>query len=202
MREFLTVRTADGLIEGVSFMESPDDGPIIPHHPLFDGVTYLEYAGFTRAGRRDSESAYWRDGAVEWIEMGVLADYQANAIAKTYADVDAVYEIAIGRRATEYARAEEAARAFLAASEAPAVVSDYIAGHAANNPTGEVQTSAWAAQQIIERADAFRWAELQMRNLRFARQRDMRAAATHEELAAAVALWEGFITWLRATLGL
>lgn len=68
MREFLTVRIADGMIEGAALMASPDDGPIVPQQPLFDGVMLVEYTGFTRAGRRDSEAAYWRDGGVEWVE--------------------------------------------------------------------------------------------------------------------------------------
>lgn len=145
----------------------------------------------------------WLDfgAAPEW-EPPALVDLQAAAIAKTYPDVDAVYDAAVGRRVTEYARAEAAAREYMAADVKPTVVSDYIAGHAANNPTGEQQTNEWAARQIIERADAFRWAELQMRNVRFARQAEMRAATSLEELAAAMAEWEEFLTWLRSILGL
>jgi hypothetical protein len=138
----------------------------------------------------------------EWVEGVPLADLQAAAIAKTYPDVDAVYDAAIGRRATEYASAEAAAREYLGAEVRPEIVSGYITGHARSNPTGQQQTNEWAAQQIIERADAFRWAELQMRNVRFDRQADMRAATTPEELGAAVAEWDGFILRLRSTLGL
>lgn len=147
---------------------------------------------------------------LKWVDFGVmpeweapaLAELQAEAIAKTYVDVDAVYDAAVGRRGTEYEQAEAAARAYLAAVVEPAVVSEYITGHAQNNPTGQQQTNEWAARQIIERADAFRWAALQMRTVRFARQADMRAATTTEELAAAVAEWEEFLTWLRSTLDL
>lgn len=142
----------------------------------------------------------WVDGAAAWVECGVLSDLQAKAIAKTYIDVDSVYDAAVGRRTTEYARAEEAARAFQS-PDFTGPVSGYISGHAASNPTGQVQTNEWAAQQIVERADAFKWAELQMRNVRFARQADMRAATTPAELSAAVASWENFIAWLRSLLG-
>ena len=145
---------------------------------------------------------YIANGELYWVETAPLDDAKAAAIAKTYPDVDAIYDVAVGRRVTEYARAEEAARVYLAAAVAPAVVSDYITGHATNNPTGQQQSNEWAARQIIERADAFRWAELQMRNVRFARQADMRAAGTPEELAQAVAEWEGFLSWLRLTLDL
>ncbi|KQQ86444.1 hypothetical protein [Massilia sp. Leaf139] len=137
-----------------------------------------------------------------WVETAPLEQAKELAIARTYVDVDAVYEAAIGRRGTEYTRAEDAARVYLAADPKPAVVSGYITGHALTNPTGQVQSEAWAAQQIVERADAFRWAELQMRNVRFARQADMRAAITPEDLATAVGQWNDFITWLRSTLGL
>lgn len=147
---------------------------------------------------------------LKWIDFGAspvweapeLADLKAAAITRTYADVDGVYDAAIGRRGTEYERAEAAARAYLAADVEPEEVSPYIVGHARSNPTGQQQTNEWAAQQIIARADAFRWAELQMRNVRFDRQADMRAATTPEELAAAVAGWDGFIRQLRSALGL
>ena len=142
------------------------------------------------------------DGRIEWVETGTLDAHKAAAIAKTYPDVDAVYDAAIGRRATEYANAEAAAREYLATEVRPSAVSGYITGHARSNPTGQQQTNEWAAHQIIERADAFRWAELQMRNVRFDRQADMRAATAPDELAAAVREWDGFITWLRSTLGL
>lgn len=145
----------------------------------------------------------WTDygSAPAWEEVSPLDDLKAEAIARTYPDVDAVYDAAIGRRTSEYERAEEAARAYKAAGFT-GPVSDYISGHARSNPTGQHQTDEWAAQQIIERADAFRWAELQMRNVRFDRQADMRAATTHDELQTAVAAWDGFISWLRVQLGL
>jgi predicted nucleotidyltransferase len=139
---------------------------------------------------------------IGWVETLDMAMLIKRAIDQTYTDVDAIYQQAIGMRATEYARAEEAAHAYLAADPKPTVVSGYISGHAENNPTGQVQTHEWAAQQIIERADAFRWAELQMRNVRFARQADMRAATSEIELAMAVATWEDFLVWLREMLGL
>lgn len=147
---------------------------------------------------------------LRWIDFGVapmwevphLGELQGAAIARTYSDVDGVYQAAVGSREPEYTEAAAIARAYLAADVKPAPASEYITGHALNNPTGQVQSEAWAAQQIVERADAFNWAKLQMRNVRFARQADMRAATTPDELAVAVSAWDDFITWLRATLGL
>lgn len=171
--------------------------------------------GTPRAGTRYEILASWFDihtaptatslpkfgeGVPYWLETDITAAVAA-AIAKTYVDVDTIYDLAVGRRTTEYSNAEAAAVAYKAAGFT-GPVSDYISGHAASNPTGQVQTNAWAAQQIIERADAFRWAELQMRNVRFARQAAMRAAASDEELAVAVGAWDGFIEFVRSNLGL
>jgi hypothetical protein len=130
-----------------------------------------------------------------------LESLQASAIARTYTDVDAVYEAAIGRRATEYQKAEEAARAFAAAGY-EGEISTYVSGWAQYNPTGQAQSNRWAADQIIARADAFRTAEESMRNIRFQCQAQMRAAEDAEQLAAAVATWDSFIAGTRAALGL
>jgi hypothetical protein len=130
-----------------------------------------------------------------------LAAVKARAIAKTYVDVDAVYDAAVGRRATEYQEAEAAARAFADAGYA-GDVSEYVSDYALHNPTGTEQSNQWAADQVIARADAFRAAQKAMRTQRFASQAAMRAAATGEALAAAVAAWADFISATRAELGL
>lgn len=190
------------LPEGLEGPPAPGESP-----PVVDGFQVIKVTStlFDRGwprGPTDTSVLYLLDTALSWVEAGALDILRAQALVKTYHDVDAVYVAAVGNRTTEYARAEEAARAFLAADPKPTPVSDYITGHALNNPTGLLQSEAWAAQQIVERADAFKWAELQMRNVRFARQADMRAAATHDELCAAVTEWEGFIAWMRNILGL
>lgn len=203
-KPYLQVRNEDNTILWVMLYDDPDAGPGIPVPTAQPGFTLIdapEASTFTRAGRRATEVAFWRDGVIEWEDSVPLAAHIKAAIDATYPDVDAIYEAAVGRRTTEYTRAEEAAREYVAAEVKPAIVSSYITGHAERNPTGEVQTNEWAAQQIIERADAFRWAELQMRNARFAHQADMRAATSAEELEAVVESWRGFIEWLREILG-
>lgn len=145
---------------------------------------------------------HWVDGEVVRLETAALEDLKAQTIAKTYADVDAVYIAAVGMRTPEYEEAEVVARAYLAAEVKPSPASEYITSHALNNPTGLVQSETWAAQQIVERADAFSWAKRQMRSVRFARQTQIRAATTHAELAAAVAEWDEFIAWLRDILAI
>lgn len=192
------ISTLAGRVLG--FAES-DTMPVLHDAGRIAHVMVTPVPGWPTAPTATSE-LWVSNGELRWVEAGLLDECRAECIAKTYRDVDAVYEAAIGKREPEYVEAESVARAYLAADPKPAIVSDYITAHAANNATGLVQTNDWAAQQIVERADAFRWAKLQMRTMRFTRQRDMRTATTHEALNAAVAQWEGFITWLRSTLGL
>lgn len=130
-----------------------------------------------------------------------LEALKAASIEKTYADVDAVIVAAVGSRAEEYKEAEAAARAFLQGGD-EADVDVSVSSYALYNPTGQVQTNTWAAEQIIQRADAFRGAQKMMRAERFARQAKMRGAETPEELAAVVEGWEAFIAGVRSALGL
>jgi hypothetical protein len=123
------------------------------------------------------------------------------AVAQCYADVDAVTSAAVGGRTEEYRDAETAARAYVNAGYEGDVDTD-VSSFAQHNPTGEVQTNAWAADQIIARADAFRAAQKQMRSQRFAGQALMRTAATLEQLSTAVAAWREFIAGIHSALGL
>ncbi len=148
----------------------------------------------------------WPEGSAgpEWVNEAAVPDLSgllAQALAQTYLDVDLVHRDAVGSRATEYQEAEAAARAVLAPGFEGSA-DDYVRGFALHNPTGIVQTDQWAAEQIVARADAFRWAQKSMRTLRFQRQAEMRAAATAEDLLAVKAQWSGFITTVRAQLGL
>jgi len=129
-----------------------------------------------------------------------LASLKEAAIAKSYADVDNIYDLAIGRRQSEYTEAEAAARAYMANPNAP--VSGYVSGFAVDNPTGQVQSNLWSAQQIIGRADAFRAAQLAMRTVRFTAQKAMRASINLAQLDDANHDWKGFIERTRLTLGL
>lgn len=133
--------------------------------------------------------------------IAALAQAKEAAIAKVYPDVDAIYDLAIGRRATEYAEAEAGARAFMA-DQTITQVSGYVSGFAVDNPTGVVQSNLWSAMQIIGRADAFKKAQLDMRTVRFTAQKAMRVAVTKTQLDAAVHDWNGFISKVRQNLGL
>lgn len=145
----------------------------------------------------------WPDGdsAPSWRDERVLSDELARALAKPYADIDAIVRAAVGERAKEYERREAAARAYVAAGYT-GDVPDRVAVWAQYNPTMQQQTPKWAADNIIGRADALLAAQDAMGDQRFVSQYAMRAASTLAELDAAVAGWNGFITALRAQLGL
>ncbi|HEY0063156.1 MAG TPA: hypothetical protein VGC21_13625 [Telluria sp.] len=189
-------------IEGtkvVGFFEADDEGPNdvdFPHQ-----ATAMPVTGWPAADSPTKELHIDSSGALYWVETAALAQLKAAAIAKTYKDVDAIYDDAIGRRATEYKEAEEVARAFAVAGFA-GPVSAYVSSYALYNPTGVVQTNRWAAEQIIARADAFLMAQSAMRATRFAKQAQMQAADNEDDLVAAAAAWDEFIAVLRGQLGL
>lgn len=135
------------------------------------------------------------------VDMRVLADILAPALAKPYADIDAVVRDAVGNRTEEYKDAEADARAYKAAGYI-GTIPPSVNCYAQHNLTGSAQTGQWAADDIIARADAFSAAKLSMRESRFASQFAMRAATTNAELDAAVAAWNSFIAQIRAQLGL
>jgi hypothetical protein len=192
------------VVKFVVIRDEVDIGPPSPSAGNPFGYTYVLLDGPVDWSAKPSESSELlrqTDGTLLWVEVATLASLQADAIAQTYPDVDAVYEAAIGRRATEYAEAEVDARAF-AADAYTVDTTPYVTGFALRNPTGVAQTNEWAARQIIGRADAFKQAQLAMRNTRFDRQADMRAATTYAELQAAVSAWDGFIAALRSQLGI
>lgn len=137
---------------------------------------------------------------VEQVTQQLEATKNA-AITRTYADVDRVYDDAVGNRTEEYKDAEADARAFAAAGFTGTAPSS-ITSFAQSNPTGAVQSNQWAAEQIIARADAFASAKLSMREKRFEQQAAMRAATNQAQLDAAVSAWQSYITTLRAQLGL
>jgi len=128
-----------------------------------------------------------------------LSALRTAAVTRTYVDVDAVTADAVGNRVEEYRDAEAAARAYAAAGY-QGDVDLSVSSYAQYNPTGEVQTSQWAADQIIARADAFRAAQKEMRAKRFESQAAIRAAATKDELDAALAVWDQFMADIRSAL--
>lgn len=198
MKQYMTV-APDGRVDGL-FDREDDEAP-----PVVEGFETIEvpepFVGGWPVGSTSTEVLYWIDNAFEWIETAPLADRKAASIAKTFTDVDAVIWDAVGNRTREYELSEQAARAFAAAGyEGP--VSRLVSAYAINNPTLQVQTNEWAAQNIIARANAFDWATEEMRDQRMAHGVRMQSAETSAELATAVTAWLAFIAGLRAQLGL
>lgn len=198
MRSYALVQGLQGT-RVLGFFEDVAEGPITIEAPY--QATAEPVLNYPVADSPTKELHIDAAGALYWVETATLAELKAAAIAKTYRDVDAIYDDAIGRRATEYKEAEEAARAFASAGFTGSV-SVYVSSFAQYNPTGSVQTNQWSAEQIIARADAFLLAQSAMRTMRFARQAQMQAAEDLAALAAAVAAWGGFILNLRSQLGL
>jgi hypothetical protein len=83
-KPYFLIQESDGLILSCMWYDDPDAGPAkpLPSHPEGRRLVNTPAAHeFTRAGRRDSEAAYWRGGAVEWVETLTLAEARANAWA-------------------------------------------------------------------------------------------------------------------------
>lgn len=125
-----------------------------------------------------------------------LVQARDHAIAKTYSDVDYIYNLAIGNRAEEYKQAEAAALAYQAAGYTGAV-SEYISSWATSNSP---MTNAQSADAIISRASALRSAMVAMRTQRFVSQAAMRAATTNAQLTSALSTWNTFIATTKAAL--
>lgn len=143
----------------------------------------------------------WDEVSKRWVYVEPLSIRRAAAISKCYSDIDAIVKAAVGERAEEYKEALAEAQAFADSGYAePAPES--VVKFAQKNPTMQVQTNAWAAQQVIGRAQALADARKRMRDQRFDSQYDMRAAATGADLDAAIAAWDAFTLVIHAQLGL
>lgn len=141
----------------------------------------------------DEETA--EDARLAAITAAALPNAKASAIAKTYSDVDAIYDLAIGNRAEEYKQAEVDARAFKAAGYT-GTPSAYVSGWAAVKGL----TNTQSADAIIARADALTAAKLSLRNQRFTSQASINAATTSIEVDTAIAAWDVFIAATKAAL--
>jgi hypothetical protein len=190
----------NGDVRCICRIEDPDEGP--PEIRHCEGVAIYLGTEFTWDAPTDTCKPTWPEGAtaIVWVDTA-LADRIAAAIARTYADIDAVVWDAVGNRTEEYKEAETDARSYKVAGYADPVPPS-VACYALHNPTGEERSGQWAADDIIARADAFAGAKLAMRATRFASQSAMRTAATDADLSAAVSAWNDFIASIRSQLGL
>lgn len=201
MINYIAELNEDNWLQCIHVVESPanEGSEVVPQ----EGNTLWPVPGPVTAPRPYLSYEIRRIGdALVWDDSRPLAEIQTDAVNQTYKDVDYVYGVAVGNRATIYKIAESDARAYKAAGYT-GPVSESIAGYARKNVATLVpQSNQWAADQIIARADAFQYAEMLMRNTMFASQVDMRLATTSAQLITAVTAWNGFISGVLAQLGL
>lgn len=120
---------------------------------------------------------------------------KAANIKKIDADVDAIYEAAIGNRATEYSEAEVQATTFKTAGYTGTVPA-YVASWLSNNTKG-LTTAQQATDDIIAQANAWRGAAAAMRANRLLAKKNLA-----NDVSTAMAQWGGFVAAIRGSLGL
>ena len=204
MTQYAVRNIATQIIESAVGRRDPEgfEGPLDASPVFPDGYELIPYQGpITLVGPTNTAVLRWNVTAPAWIEEGDLPAMIAAAIEQTYADNDAVTRAAVGDRVNEYAVAAADARAYAAAGYT-GPVDRSVCSYAQDNGTNVAQTNEWAARAIIARADAFDWAQDEMRAKRFNFQRAMRNCSTPAELAYVLLLWDQFIAGLRAQLGL
>lgn len=120
---------------------------------------------------------------------------KATNLKKIDADVDVIYEAAIGSRATEYSEAAAQATAFKAAGYTGTVPA-FVANWLSNNTKG-FTTATQAADDILAQATAWRSAATAIRDKRLLAKKNL-----SNDVATAMAQWDGFVTTIRGQLGL
>ena len=128
---------------------------------------------------------------------GILNNKKNALITRIDTDVDAIYTAVIGRKDTEYIKAEEQALAYIAANytgTVPEFVQDYA--------TSEGQTASWAADAIAAKATAWRTAQASMRANRLQHKADARTAGSIAALDVIQAAWVAYVAAIKVTLGI
>lgn len=111
-------------------------------------------------------------------------------------EVDAIYQAALGNRGPEYTDAEAAAVAYQAAGYTGTVPPDVQSW-----VTAKGWTATQAADDILAAAVQLRTAKSAIRAQRLLRKEQVRAAADGAAVGTAMAQWAGFVTAIKAQLG-
>jgi hypothetical protein len=162
-------------------------------------ITDAEYAALM-AGQAQGKRILPGAGGVPTLQDPLqpsLAQQIAGAMRKIDADADAIYGAVLGNRGEEYKWAEADAKAYQTADysgNAPAGVASWAAASG--------MTAQGAADDILATADAWRGAMYQIRSNRLARKKDVKAASNKAGIDAALSAWAGFVTAMRAALGI
>ena len=112
--------------------------------------------------------------------------------AQIDAEADTIIGAVIGNRAQEYVDADAAAAAYKAAG-----YSGPVPGPVQVWATVEGRTAAWAADNILAQADAWRTASLAIRQARLTTKKRVRDG----DAAGALAAWAGFVSTIKTQLG-
>ena len=187
---------------------------LTPVPPDFIGMEWWPEVSDYPQYDRDSETtgdevltvdAAARVARVNWPVLPLPADVLAQRLASGIAallpridsEADAIYARVLGNRATEYAQAEAEAGAFRDAGyvgDVPHTIADWAAI--------KQKSSAWAADDILATAAAWRNAQMAIRGKRLACKEQARCATMQAELNAAGASWDQFCNSITAQLGL
>jgi len=126
---------------------------------------------------------------------------RAALIARIDGDVDAITALVIGNRGVEYTEAEAQARAYQQAGYSgtvPSMVQTWVDAKAIE---GVTWTGQQAADDILATAAAWRGAVDLIRTNRLNSKALVRVAANQAQLDSAMAAWSGFVSAVRAQLG-
>lgn len=125
-----------------------------------------------------------------------LAEQVAQAVRAIDADVDAIYWAAVGNRTQEYLAAEQQAQAFSDAGFSGAVPPSVQSWVDASGMTAEA-----AAADILAQAAAWNAARETIRAQRLLAKAAATAALDVDALTAVMTGWAGFVSTMRAALG-
>lgn len=120
---------------------------------------------------------------------------KSDLITKIDADIDSIVTKVVGRRETEYLKAEEQALAYIAANYTGAVPAFVQSWATAKN-----QTATWSADDIAATAAAWRTAQASMRANRLKHKEDARNAADAAALSLIETSWNTFLAAIKTQL--
>ena len=140
----------------------------------------------------EEEAAWQAKQAAHAAEAPLRA--RADLLKKIDADTDAIYGAVQGNRGSEYQLAEADATAYKAAGYTGTVPASVQAW-----ATAKAKTAAWAADDILTTATAWRGAMASIRSNRLAKKESVKTAT---DLAPITAQWDGFVAYIKTALGI
>lgn len=185
----------DDLAESLALLPVAPTAPP-PHDPATQRL--VMGAAPTEAGMVQTwqvQDIYATEVDAEAARAAHLSAARDSAIARIDADDAAIYRALYGERATEYARAEQQARDYVAANysgPAPSCVASWAAAKGC--------TDQDAADGILSAAAACRATEDQIRAARLTHKEQVRQASTEQGIEAVLAAWALWFNGMRAEL--